>query len=220
MRNLPIDAIEVKYVCGNTTTVSDKRWLLTGTGDIVDEDGKVTNHGFRPLANGAYSNCQGNVVRAVSDGGGCLCTPDIQERCLSCNLQGKGEDRTTEPATTYPDGNPKSVQGAKKHSLRLIPLPALVAINEAMQDGLTKYGPANWRETGVACTVYIDAALRHIFEYFDGGVDLASDSKAKHLGHAMACLAIIVDAAHNGTLIDDRPKPCKDVEALLKRADK
>ena len=119
--------------------------------------------------------------------------------------------------TQYPDGNPKSIQGAKKYSLRYIPLPALVAVGQAMEDGAKKYGPANWREAGVAASVYTDAALRHLFQYFDGGQTVAEDSGAHHLGHAMACLAIIIDAEYNGTLIDDRPYPCKDTDELLRR---
>lgn len=117
----------------------------------------------------------------------------------------------------YPDGNPKSIQGAKKFSLRYIPLPALVAVGQAMEDGANKYGPANWREAGVATSVYMDAALRHMFQYFDGGQTDAEDSRVHNLGHAMACLAIIIDAEHNGTLIDDRPFPCKDTDDLLRR---
>ena len=121
------------------------------------------------------------------------------------------------PASTYPDGNPKSVQGAKKHSLRLLLLPAQVAACAALEDGCKKYGAANWRETGVAASVYMDAALRHMFQYFDGGEQVASDSGVHHLGHAIACLAIILDAEHQGTLIDDRPQPCLGASELLMR---
>lgn len=121
------------------------------------------------------------------------------------------------PEQSYPDGNPKSVQGAKKHSLRYSPTAALVHMNGAFADGAAKYGAANWREKGVAGSVYIDAALRHIALYFDGGEQVASDSKVHHLGHAMACLAIILDAEAAGTLTDDRPAPMPNLEALLKR---
>lgn len=116
-----------------------------------------------------------------------------------------------------PDGNPKSLQGAKKHSLRFLPLPANVAVNRAFADGAAKYGPANWRKTGVAATVYVDAALRHIQQWFDGGQENASDSGVHNLGHAMACLAILIDAQHCQSLIDDRPTPCPDTDLLLKR---
>ncbi|QMP84053.1 hypothetical protein pphageT12_35 [Pseudomonas phage pphageT12] len=119
--------------------------------------------------------------------------------------------------SAYPDGNPKSLQGAKKYSLRYLPLPANIAVNQALEDGAKKYGPANWREKGVAASVYVDAALRHISQYFDGKQDKASDSGVHNLGHAMACLAIIIDAEANKTLQDDRPFACVDTDALLKR---
>ena len=121
------------------------------------------------------------------------------------------------PTPGYPDGNPKSAQGAKKHSLRFIPLPAQVALNQAFADGAMKYGAANWREKGVATSVYVDAALRHIQLYFDCRQQKAEDSGIHNLGHAMACLAIILDAEWNGTLKDDRPHPCIDGDLLLKR---
>ena len=120
-------------------------------------------------------------------------------------------------ATQYPDGNPKSLQGAKKYSLRYLPLSANIAVNQALEDGAKKYGPANWREKGVAISVYIDAALRHLNQFYDGKQDNAADSGAPNLGHAMACLAIIIDAMAEGSAIDDRPFPAKDTDALLKR---
>lgn len=137
---------------------------------------------------------------------------------LTGTQDSKGPVEAGTVPTTYPDGNPKSVQGAKKFSLRYIPLPAQVEMCRALEDGDKKYGPANWRETGVAASVYVDAALRHIMQFYDGGQDNADDSGVHNLGHAMACLAIIVDAQYNGTLIDDRPAPCKDTDALLLRS--
>ena len=69
----------------------------------------------------------------------------------------------------------------------------------------------------MAASVYIDACKRHIDLYFDCSQQCASDSGVHNLGHAMACLAIIIDAEHNGTLTDDRPYPCVDGDALLLR---
>jgi hypothetical protein len=124
----------------------------------------------------------------------------------------------THTAQGYPDGNPKSAQGAKKYSLRYLPTSASVEVNRALEDGAKKYGPANWREKGVATSVYVDAALRHIALYFDCKQDNASDSGVHNLGHAMACLAIIIDAEKAGTLTDDRPFPFPDGDALLLRS--
>lgn len=118
-------------------------------------------------------------------------------------------------ATTYPDGNPKSVQGAKKVPLGLVPSTASAAMAAAFADGCRKYGKANWRDTGVSAEVYVNAALRHLALWYDGGEQHAADSGCHHLGHAMACLAILIDAEAVGKLIDDRPTAVPNLEALL-----
>lgn len=142
--------------------------------------------------------------------------------CRYCKAQRRPCEAhlTTNPIQPagYPDGNPKSAQGAKKYSLRYLPTSASVEVNRALEDGAKKYGPANWREKGVATSVYVDAALRHIALYFDCKQDNASDSGVHNLGHAMACLAIIIDAEKAGTLTDDRPFPFPDGDALLLRS--
>ena len=122
------------------------------------------------------------------------------------------------PEPAYADGNPKAAQGAKKYSLRSLPLPAAIEVNRALEDGCKKYGAANWRQSGVAATVYVDATLRHLMQWYDGGQKNANDSGVHNLGHAMACLAILIDAEAAGTLIDDRPYPCGNTDALLLRA--
>lgn len=88
--------------------------------------------------------------------------------------------------------NPKVAEGDKKPQLQLIPLAALEAAAGALSDGCRKYGPANWRTTGVSKSVYVGAALRHITAYYEGE-EVAEDSGVHHLGHAIACLAILLD---------------------------
>ncbi len=83
------------------------------------------------------------------------------------------------------------------------PLSALAATAVAFKDGAQKYGPYNWRENPVLATVYISAALRHMCAMAEGE-DYAEDSGALHAAHAIACLAILVDAAAHGVLADDR----------------
>jgi hypothetical protein len=53
-------------------------------------------------------------------------------------------------------------------------------------------------------TVYLDAMERHLLALRDGE-DVAEDSKVPHLGHIIACGAILADALEGGFLIDDRP---------------
>ena len=100
-------------------------------------------------------------------------------------------------------GNPKDLIGDTKPSLRAIPWVAVYEMGKAMMDGMRKYGLFNWREQPVRSDVYIDAALRHITAWSDGE-DVASDSNVHHLGHVMACCAIIIDAERSGTLQDTR----------------
>jgi hypothetical protein len=73
----------------------------------------------------------------------------------------------------------------------------------AMLDGALKYGRSNFRTSGVQATIYTDACKRHINAWLEGE-EVASDSGVPHLAHALACLAIIVDAQAAGVLNDDR----------------
>ena len=107
---------------------------------------------------------------------------------------------------SYPDGNPKTGAGTKKPPLGLIPSPALVELAVAMALGAKKYGPYNWRKDGVSSSIYLDAAERHLRAFLDGE-DTDPESGASHLGHVMACCAILIDARACGTLNDNRPPP-------------
>lgn len=109
--------------------------------------------------------------------------------------------------------NPKDFVGRTKVPLRLNPFPALIHMAHAFWDGARKYGPYNWRKKRVSASVYLDAALRHIGDWHDGQ-ECAEDSDVNHLGHAMACLAIILDAKECGVLDDDRPAPGATVRLL------
>ena len=110
----------------------------------------------------------------------------------------------SEARSVLTDTNPKTKYGKAKPAIGLIPGPALLHIADAFGDGAQKYGPANWRVDPVSASTYINAALRHLYSWFDGE-ELAEDSGVHHLGHAAACLAIVIDAQAQGTLVDDRP---------------
>jgi len=104
----------------------------------------------------------------------------------------------------YPDNNPKTLVGAAKIPLHLVPPAAVHYLAMAMADGGKKYGPYNWRTNPISSSVYYAAALRHLTAWWDGE-DNASDSNVHHLAHAMACLALVLDSESLGTLKDDRP---------------
>lgn len=107
-------------------------------------------------------------------------------------------------ASTAVGVNPKDRIGASKVDLTLIPGSAQVALALALMEGATNYGAYNWRVEPVQVRTYVAAAKRHLLEFLDG-IDIDRKSGVHHLGHAMACCAIIIDAMKNGTCVDDRP---------------
>lgn len=111
--------------------------------------------------------------------------------------------------------NPKDLLGIKKPALQLIPPAALVHESLAMMNGayVKEYGPYNWREKRVVASIYVAALKRHVDSWWDGE-ECAKDSGVHHLGHARACLGILLDALELGNLGDDRP-PKGTVSSLI-----
>ena len=100
--------------------------------------------------------------------------------------------------------NPKDALGIKKVSLSKFPAAGLIHGAHAMMFGAEKYGPYNWRGNAVIASIYVDAATRHLLSWFEGE-ETAEDSDVHHLGHMIACGAILLDAQETGNLVDDRP---------------
>lgn len=112
----------------------------------------------------------------------------------------------------YTEGNPKAAAALGKPKFNAIPTSALRELGGAMHNGWEKYGIVNWRVSGqeVSASTYIDALLRHLHAWQEGERCSADTSHifpegVHHLGHAMACCAILIDAERYGRLIDDRP---------------
>lgn len=100
--------------------------------------------------------------------------------------------------------NPKDALGSTRLDLSL-PSP-FAAAEEALafEEGLCKYGRNNYRIIGVRASVYIAAALRHLWKYAMGQVR-DPVTGVHHLGSVRACVGIIIDAEGYGKLTDDRP---------------
>lgn len=109
--------------------------------------------------------------------------------------------------------NPKDAMGSTKLPLDLVPATAIAVASLAHLDGALKYGRWNWRDAGARSSIYVAAALRHI-EKWNNGEELDKDSGVHHLGHALACLNILVDSMAQGNLTDDRP-PRIDITAFM-----
>ena len=116
------------------------------------------------------------------------------------------------PAPLVDKANPKDAIGSTKVSK--FPAIAVAHGAHAMMDGAGKYGPYNWRDKAVRASIYIDAAKRHLDCWFERQ-EKASDSGVHHLGHAIACCAILLDAQAAETLVDDRPGSGYDLAAIL-----
>lgn len=99
--------------------------------------------------------------------------------------------------------NPKDAIGSDKLPLHLWPETATALGALGLLDGAGKYGRSNFREIGVRASIYYDAARRHLNAWFEGE-EADPDSSLPHLAHALACLAILVDAQAAGKLNDDR----------------
>jgi hypothetical protein len=119
--------------------------------------------------------------------------------------------------------NPKDLVGRKKVALLSVLSSASIlhearAMNHGAHralkvDGSRGYGPFNWRGNKVLASIYVDACMRHLLSWFDGEEN-ADDSGIHHLGHAKACLGILLDAIETGNLVDDRPPKGKAAEIL------
>lgn len=111
--------------------------------------------------------------------------------------------------------NPKDKYGRAKIPLELVPDTALAHVAMAFKEGARKYTPYNWRENPVNVDIYIGAARRHIAQYWNGDT-LDKESGNHHLGHAIACLMILLDCEAIGNLKDNRP-PKAPVTELMKK---
>lgn len=104
------------------------------------------------------------------------------------------------------DTNPKDSVGIKKVPMSTVPAAVMAEVGLAMLEGALKYGRHNYRVSGVRASVYYDAALRHIFSWWEGQ-DLDPDSGAalSHVTKAIASLVVLRDSMRQGMLTDDRP---------------
>ena len=99
--------------------------------------------------------------------------------------------------------DPKGAIGATKTPLALIPPFAMEQTAWVHKLGAEKYGPYNWRATGVCATTYVAAIMRHLNAWRDGE-DLDPESGISHIAHVACSCNILLDAQHCDTLQDDR----------------
>lgn len=122
-----------------------------------------------------------------------------------------------DPELELPDGNPKTAYGMSKPGIEGVPAAPLFMVGEVMRFGAAKYGLTNWRHDPISASVYYNAAMRHLFSWWDGD-NLDTETGLPHLAHAAACLMIILDAGLTDDLNDDRPSAGLTSTYLARRA--
>jgi hypothetical protein len=107
--------------------------------------------------------------------------------------------------------NPKDAIATKKPRF-YSGLPANVTkeVSIAMLEGAMKYGRHNYRVAGVRASVYIDATIGHLSDYWEGQ-DIDPESSLHHITKAIASLYVLRDAQMMDMCTDDRP-PKSNVE--------
>ena len=126
-------------------------------------------------------------------------------------------DRIHAQATAAPEhnggtnakpSNPKDAFGILKASLTYVSLPVLMETAIGMAEGGFKYGGHNYRAIGVRASVYVDATIRHVFQFWEGeDFDSESGAKLSHITKAIASLTVLRDSMIQGNWVDDRPPP-------------
>lgn len=146
---------------------------------------------------------------AVVEGGAILSLMEMSDATSVSEKESSMSSNEIEIDRSLPVGleidNPKMVQAQKegKHPFEYIPLRTLAGTARVLQHGADKYGIRNWRKDPIKASTYKGAFLRHLEAYYEGETT-DPDSGESHLSHIMANCMVMIDAALEGTLIDDR----------------
>lgn len=109
--------------------------------------------------------------------------------------------------------NPKDGIGISKTPISVLPAQVLLECGLALYEGDRKYGRSNYRVAGVRASVYYDACMRHLMEWWEG-VDIDKESGVSHVTKAIAGLMVLRDSMLNGNWKDDRPPKVVNTEFL------
>lgn len=105
--------------------------------------------------------------------------------------------------------NPKDSVGIRKwRQFCTVPLTVIAEVGVAMMEGAMKYSRHNYRVAGVRASVYVDAAIGHVAQWWEGE-DLDPDTGLSHVTKAIASLVVLRDAMIQDMLNDDRPPRAK-----------
>lgn len=113
-------------------------------------------------------------------------------------------DSVPDQTLTSKPTNPKDVIGVRKTPVSTVPAGVIMEVGLAMLEGAAKYGRHNYRVAGVRSSVYYDASVGHVMDWWEGE-DIDPDSGISHVTKAIASLVVLRDSMLQGKLVDDRP---------------
>jgi len=118
--------------------------------------------------------------------------------------------------TTVKETNPKDIVGTSKAPMSTVSAPVIAEIGVAMLEGACKYGRHNYRAVGVRASVYYDATMRHLMDWWEGQ-DIDPDSGMSHVTKAITSLVVLRDAMIQNMVTDDRPPSSQDFYVELNK---
>ena len=112
--------------------------------------------------------------------------------------------------------NPKEIAAAQKPRF-YSGMPANVTreVSVGLMEGAMKYGKHNFRKSRIKSSLYIDATIGHINDYWEGE-DIDPESNLHHITKAIGSLYVLRDAQMRDMCEDDRP-PTSNVQEDKKR---
>lgn len=129
---------------------------------------------------------------------------------LEWNAERRGETPPSPPTPPTSPLAPKNNIQEGKPRASLIPLDVLIRhLTPAYEEGVIKYKRESWRQ-GFQVSVMVDAALRHISQFFYEGEDYDSTATTlgvhkHHLAGAIFSLLSILHTLDTRPELDDRP---------------
>lgn len=93
--------------------------------------------------------------------------------------------------TVKPECAPGSKHDSGKRRFSLLPIEAVNEVVDVLEFGAQKYAVGNWKHVPEARQRYYDAALRHIFAWFNGE-KLDPETGKHHLAHGICCLTFLL----------------------------
>lgn len=104
--------------------------------------------------------------------------------------------------------NPKDALGIRRVSMSVLPAGVMLEAALGMMEGAAKYGRHNYRAMGVQASVYYDATMGHLMDWWEGE-DIDPDSGLSHVTKAIDSLIVLRDAMLQGRFTDNRPPRSK-----------